>query len=342
MKKSLLALAVMGAFAGSAFAQASSVTIFGKLDQAIGKNVGTKNKEVLDTAGSRIAFRGYEDLGGGLGAIFAIEHRFAPDTGNFGGGAAPVASTGTRFWEGFSFLGLRTTFGTITIGRQYTSSFLGVQNQIDPFAGETVAKLRDIGTGLQAGGFGLNNIGQGFQATPGQVRVENSVKYAHNFGPVSVSADVAEKGNGTMVGAVDRPYSVAVGYTGGPLWVGVSWEDPQGANDELLNIGARFKLGAATLSGGIADGKTNAATNNKVKAYLLGVNVAVGSGDIKAGYTTLKVANVTRSQRFGVGYHHNLSKRTKLFADFVRDNKSITPAGSPEKSGYDFGVQHNF
>ena len=60
MQKSLIALAVLGAFAGAASAQ-SSVTIYGKLDQAIGKPTGTEDKQVMDNTGSRIGFRAYVD-----------------------------------------------------------------------------------------------------------------------------------------------------------------------------------------------------------------------------------------------------------------------------------------
>ncbi|CAN7478529.1 porin [Rhizobacter sp. LjRoot28] len=327
MKKSLLALVVLGAFAGAASAQ-SSVTIFGKIDQAVGKPIGTKDKQVFDTAGSRIAFRGYEDLGGGMGALFAFEHRFAPDTGNYGGGAAPVAATTTRFWEGFSFVGLRTPYGALTLGRQYTSSFLTVQNQIDPFAGETVAKLRDIGMGHAAGAPAAG--------APGQIRVADSVKYALTASGFTFSADIAE-----ATGA-DRPYSVAGSYQGGPFWVGIAYEDPTGVEDELLNVGARYTFGTVTLSGGVAEGKRNTPTNNKVRGYLVGANIAVGTGDIKIGYADLKIGGVKLNQRTGLGYHHNLSKRTKLFVDVAHDSKATTPAGDPEKIGYDIGLQHNF
>ena len=57
---------------------------------------------------------------------------------------------------------------------------------------------------------------------------------------------------------------------------------------------------------------------------------------------SLKFANVKLNQRISLGYHHNLSKRTKLFADVTRDSKVTTPAGDPEKISYDFGIQHNF
>lgn len=316
MKKSLLALAVLGAFAGSAFAQASSVTIFGKIDAAVGKPIGTKDKQVIDNAagpaGSRLGFRGYEDLGGGLGAVFAIEHRFNVDTGT-------AADT---FWNGFSFVGLRSAqLGTLTIGRHYTSAFLGVQNVVDPFAGETIAGLRNIASGINAG------------VAP--VRLANSLKYDFAASGFAASATVAEK-----VGGPDRPYSLSASYTGGPLWVGVAYDDLSGVNDDVANIGASYKFGPVLLSGMYSNGSTN--TNAKVKGALLGANVNVGSGDIKVGYATLKIGSATQNKRIGVGYHHNLSKRTKLYADFARDSKVTTPAGDPEKTGYDFGIQHNF
>jgi len=334
MKKSLLALVVLGAFAGAASAQ-SSVTIFGKIDQAAGKRIGSKNKEILDTAGSRIAFRGYEDLGGGLGALFAIEHRFTPDTGTVGAGVVPNAASSSRFWEGFSFVGLRTQFGAVTLGRQYTSSFLTVQNNVDPFAGETVAALRDLGMGTNTS-LTASSIGQ--------IRVSDSIKYALVANGFSFSADYAERTNGP-----DRPYSVAASYTGGPFWVGIGYENPTGPNDNLLNIGARYTFGIVTLSAGMGNGDTNA--NLKLKSYLLGANVAVGTGDIKVGYADLKIGNTKMNQRFGVGYHYNLSKRTKLFLDYAHDSKGFAgnlpavPATADlrnEKDGYDFGIQHNF
>ena len=351
MKKSLLALVVLGAFAGAASAQ-SSVTIFGKIDQALGKRVGQKDRQVIDTAGSRIAFRGYEDLGGGLGALFAIEHRFTPDTGTIGPGVQPSAASSTKFWEGFSFVGLRTQFGAFTLGRQYTSSFLTVQNNVDPFAGETVAALRDIGMGLQTS---LTNTP--IAVNPGTIRVSDSIKYALVAGGISFSADYAE----APAGQPDRPYSAAIAYTGGPFWAGVAYQNPGNDDDNLLNLGARYTFSNVTLSAGYSDGDTQrlsaAIGPQKVKAWLVGANIAVGVGDIKVGYADLKIGSLKANERFGLGYHHNLSKRTKLYVNYAHDGKGFhgafsspalinSPAVNPdlrnEKDGYDVGIQHNF
>ena len=75
MKKSLLALAVLGAFAGAAAAQ-SSITIFGIVDANVGKDIGSDDKRVGQGAQSRLGFRGVEDLGNGLRATFHFQTRF--------------------------------------------------------------------------------------------------------------------------------------------------------------------------------------------------------------------------------------------------------------------------
>ena len=85
MKKSLLALAVLGAYAGVASAQ-SSVTLYGTLD-VNGRYVkadGQKRRLSEATDGinsSQLGFRGVEDLGGGLRAGFTLLAGHNPDSG---------------------------------------------------------------------------------------------------------------------------------------------------------------------------------------------------------------------------------------------------------------------
>ena len=313
MKKSLLALAVLTAFAGAASAQ-SSVTIGGKLDLAAGKMIGSADKGLFDTPGSRLNFGGVEDLGGGLRAVFGIEHRFNPDDG--------TANSASNFWQGYSWVGLSGGFGTLRLGRDYTSSFIMVQNQVDPFGGDTVAALRPA---LLTGA--------------AKVRFANGAKYFTTMGGLTASVDISEGGKantGAADGSVaNRPWSGSLTYAAGPVWLGFSHENPGGKNDKLTTAGARFAMGPAVLRAGTSFGTNNA--NAKVKGYLVGANVRMGAGDFKVGYATLKVGGTTTSSKIGVGYHYDLSKRTKIYADFGRESKIAN-----EKTGYDFGVQHNF
>jgi predicted porin len=142
MKKSILAIAVLGAFAGAAQAQ-SSVTVYGIADigYKVNKDEGTagqmKSSGISDgaIAGNRIGFRGTEDLGGGLKANFVIEQGISPTNDELFGvrtataghqvdGLSPAAngaySNGTNRQ---SWLGLAGGFGEVRIGYQYTNLY---------------------------------------------------------------------------------------------------------------------------------------------------------------------------------------------------------------------------
>jgi predicted porin len=313
MKKSLVALAVLGAFAGVASAQ-SSVTIYGKLDQAIGKPTGTEDKQVMDNTGSRLGFRGVEDLGGGLKAVFGMEHRFSPDTG----------AASANFWNGYSTVGLVTNFGMINLGRQYTPSFILIQNQIDPFGGDTVASLRPI--------WSLH--------TPyiSKVRVADSIRYDLSAAGFNFAASVGE---GASNGGPDKAVSIAGNYAAGPFWIGAGYESPGAEDDKVWNIGGRYNFGFATLAIGYSKGTT--AANTDAKGWIVGGTVPVGAFDIKVGYAANDVDGLGERKKAGLGAHYNLSKRTKLYADVTRiGGSATTPEERDQKTGYDLGIQHNF
>src|SRR5258708_39891884 len=90
MKKSLLALAALGAFAGVAHAQ-SSVTLYGIIDEGFNINTNSGGHHLYNLSsgvlqGSRFGLRGTEDLGGCLKAIFVLENGFAVNNGRLGQG----------------------------------------------------------------------------------------------------------------------------------------------------------------------------------------------------------------------------------------------------------------
>ncbi len=123
MKKSLLALAAMGAFAGAAQAQ-SSVTVYGILDtgfQGVTTRVGSAKTNITRFTGegsettSRLGFRGTEDLGGGTRAFFTVE--FALNTTN----AMLSGDTNSGLFNRQSFVGIaQKGVGQAALGTQYT------------------------------------------------------------------------------------------------------------------------------------------------------------------------------------------------------------------------------
>lgn len=328
MKKSLIALSVLAAFAGSAMAQ-SSVTIYGKIDVGVGKPSSTEDKMVMDPTGSRIAFKGVEDLGGGMKALFAMEHRFSPDDGT---------SASSAFWNGYSFVALEGGFGRVSLGRQYSPNFTMVQNQVDPFAGETVAQVRHVGMFASMGAMPVSPVtapGYGLITAPvANYRVPNSVRYDAKFGGFAIGALVAE--TAPVVGD-NTPFGVAVSYEAGPLYLALGYEDPMFANDKLTSLAARYNFGFATISLGATDGTTP--FDMKARSYLVGANIPFGSNDLKIGFAQAKLGSFDYT-KVGLGLHHNLSKRTKLYADLSHVGGNASP--SEERVGYDLGIQHNF
>jgi predicted porin len=128
MNKKVMALAVAGVLAApAAFAQSSNVQLYGRANlgldywKASGATDANSNMDgrvrVFDN-GSRVGFRGTEDLGNGLKAIFQIETGVNMDNGNiYGQNGATNASAGT--WASRpSFVGIDSNFGRITFGRQ--------------------------------------------------------------------------------------------------------------------------------------------------------------------------------------------------------------------------------
>ena len=147
MKKSLLAVAAIGAFASAAQAQ-SSVTVYGILDVGfIGSNAkegtvssaatGAQANKIQKSAfgqsaeqTSRLGFKGTEDLGGGASAFFTVELGLTPQNSELSGGTAEdrlqrtTNASGSAVDNRQSFVGLKKNgIGQFAFGRQYTPVF---------------------------------------------------------------------------------------------------------------------------------------------------------------------------------------------------------------------------
>ena len=94
------------------------------------------------------------------------------------------------------------------------------------------------------------------------------------------------------------------------------------------------KLGALYGTGNTAAGADH-------KSYLVTAVAPIGQGEFRASYGRLRdeTNDVTAAKGFALGYHYALSKRTTLYTDVIRNTGVL--AGT-EKTGYDFGIKHNF
>ena len=316
MKKSLLALAALTAFAGAASAQ-SSVTLYGRVDLSVAKNLGDNKKEMQNGSGSRFGVRGVEDLGGGLKALFNIEHRFNADTG-------ADSSGGVRQWNGRSLVGLQGGFGQVVFGREYSTAFLGSQLVADPWGWDTiVARLNPAITG----------------GAIAKVRYDSSATYRISASGFSFAAQIAEATD-TLYKVKNKPVNFALGYASGPIAVGMGYErtgEEAAETAKWMTIHGSYNLGMVKL--GALYGTGDTAAGSEHRSYLLTAVAPMGAGELRASYGRLenKTANVDAAKGFALGYHYNMSKRTTLYVDVARNT-----ALNAEKSGYDVGIKHNF
>jgi predicted porin len=353
MKKSLLALAVLGAFAGVASAQ-SSVTLYGTVDLSAKyvKNDGSSRRYSLSQDGinsSQLGFKGTEDLGGGLKAGFVLLAGVNADTG----------SANTQFWNRRATASLMGNFGEVRLGRDYTPTFWN----------NTIFDA-----------FGTNGLGDSShvlqKATGTFVRANNSIGYflPSGIGGVygQVMAAAAEGGagptlNGTAnVGANPGRYvGGRVGFAAGPFDVAAAYAQQKfvtGALDQkTYNIGGSYDLSVVKLMGYF---NRDTQGNDKENRFSFSLVAPIGQSEIHAGYEASKRDNVgvtTKVDQFAIGYVYNLSKRTAVYATAARVNNKNgtglsvasgssqtaapvpgTPGGSAKSTGAEFGLRHFF
>src|SRR5687768_11146194 len=320
MKALVVGGAAALAFSAGAWAQ-SSVTVFGFIEAQVGRQTqdspGTK---LFDMGGSRLGFKGDEDLGGGLKASFYLEHRLNPDDGTVGGGAT--------FWKGGSWVGLSSeSLGSVKLGRWWSQSFLKSQYAADPFG---------MGT-LGEGTYGTVGCGPAFRGgCLGAFWVNNSVSYEHSFGGLSFGVQAAVK---PVAAGGKRPANVGVSYADGPLYVGAGYEKSNdgSADQRWASLAANYDFRVVKLYAGYGAGQDAARVDRK--NLLVGFSAPIGAGEFIASYDQQSQGGTKVEQLVSVGYKHHLSKRTNLFAILASDSKA--PAGT-NKTGYAVGMFHAF
>ena len=340
MKKSLLVLAALGAFAGVASAQ-SSVTIYGLLDMSVAKSNGglTSNPgapagsawTVQQSAGSRLGFRGNEDLGGGLSAQFQIEHRFNPDTGT-------ESNTGT-FWQGRSYVQLSSaSVGRIYLGRDYSPAFWPAVKS-DPFGWDGVGQQGGNMWGRYRNAQGGGTIAGGIPAAGG-VRTSNTVGYkSPSLGGLTVQAAV---GLSELSGR-GRDNGFNVEYGAGPIYAALGYEKVNGGaadKNGVMNVALHYDFGVVKPILYYARAKVANGTQTD-KYFSIGALAPVGGGTVKAMYYRLDPQGVNNNQKkFGLGYDYPLSKRTNVYADLGLARSDVVNV--TRNTAYAFGVKHTF
>jgi predicted porin len=379
MNKRILALALAALAPAAAMAADSNVTIYGIIDYGFmtrggfdGAGLKAHRTGVLNefaggiSAGNRLGFKGSEDLGNGLKAIFEIEFGFLGDAVN-----------GATFTKNrHSWVGLTGGFGTVLGGRVDGArySFVG---KYDPFKNQTVANAASV--------FGYtSNLGQADRADNAVVYVTPElfagfkVLGAYTTSLLSQEGSLAAAGQNIKTG--NSPlYAIAAMYDNGPISATLDYENlkvygvSSNSKYDLYVAGASYDFGVAKLMGYYEHTKgKEAAQGIKGDGWMIGVSAPIGPFTVMASYVDGKdksdfaktgKGDKNDCKKFGIGAEYALSKRTSFYTTYARINEedkatcAITAAGSVSasstagatngqpaygRSGFDLGMRHAF
>lgn len=350
-KKSLVALALAGA-SGVASAQ-SSVTIYGTLDAGVSRTTHVANDATLigKRDNNKLGFRGVEDLGSGLKALFQLEIRYEPDTGTLESNVRPL-------FQGQSRVGLQGDFGTVRLGRGLTAFQESVM-AFEPWSG--LPNVAGYQTNLQVAGYtsdplsvagnSANRFSNGvFYNTPVwsgfQVNVTVATKEANGNPAIIGKGTAAAPQYAANARASANPYSISATYTNGPFGAMLAAER-NGVEAKLWSIAASYKpLTALKLMASYQrqDQGHTQFFNTDTDAWVLGLNYTIGAGKILAGYGQKKPDGVIKTKQASLGYEYSLSPRTYLYAD-VSQKKTpfvVTDRDDVDQNHYALGIHHNF
>jgi predicted porin len=341
MKKSLVAIALFGAFAAQAQAQ-SAVVIYGTVDAGVSKSTGS-TAEVGNRANNRLGFKGTEDLGNGLKAIFQLEMRFAPDTGKTEG-------NGTRpLFQGQSTVGVQSNaFGTVRLGRALTAaqeSILAFEpwNGISSKAGFNNSAMQQAGYNGDPLNFGGSVDANG--DTGSKNRWANAVFYnSPVFSGFQANATVASRENSSTAATVVTPYSLSATYNNA-MFGAVAAYERNAVEDKFWSVGGSvIAMPNLKLMANYSRQDQNVAVNDQTDSWLVGANYTMGPGKFLAGYGQKDPDGQLKTKQVSLGYEYSLSKRTYVYAD-VSNRKAptkATPTVDTSVTFYGVGVNHSF
>ena len=382
MKKTLIALAALGAMAGVAHAQ-STVTLYGLLDGniqsyktnvVVGTGAGATVQSLTQTKindgglnGSRWGMRVKEDIGGGMFVVGNLESGFSIDTGaSTTGGSLHSASS---LFSRRANVGVSSGFGTLVIGRNSSSyddvsgdHAMMIQSIFDPSNTNNGPSVATVAT--TAGALSLLNRNTTWVGY--NTRFNNSVKYdTPNFSGFSGSVMYAFGEDKNSANSASKTVSANLKFSNGPLLISGGYQSEAPTNT-LVNVGkpalqntlvsVAYDLGVAKIGAGFNRAKFKdvapGVSVDAQKEWNLSVAVPLGATTLSAGYAQSKGDTLGKSSGFGIQALYALSKRSTLYAgaqstknyDKLANAVLLSSPGSSigRTQTYGLGLRHTF
>jgi predicted porin len=331
MARSLVAASIAAVAALCSVPAQAQNLLYGLIDASASRSrpPGGEYRDQLDSGDmsrSFIGFRGAEDLGGGLKAVWKLESYLRVDTAESG------RSFGDGFWGRDSNVGLSGAFGTTVLGRTVTPFYLATVN-FNPF-GDSFAfspSTRQYYAGALVTDRSWNN--------------SMSYTNSNTDSPlrVNLAANTPEEATGAP--NTGRNYAGSLAYISGPFAATVAIERakntplpvPLGFRRELaIQAGASYDFKFMRLYGQAGRVKVDSARDTRTVIYQIGTAIPVGNGLILASYgrsqARTELSQIT-DQTGSIGYDYFLSKNTDVYIAAMREKTFMLSAGGAFAGG---------
>ena len=368
---SLIAAALAGA--NPAHAQSNS-TIYGIVD-VFGQYVDGASRVVRVQSGgrngSRLGFRGTEDLGDGFKAIYTLEMGLNIDDGTFGQGGVAFGRQ--------AFIGLKDWWGEATLGRQQSSLYY-LTTDYSAF-GNVAHGASTAVIGGFAGGYEPVRGGSATAVPPAAgatgntspARINNSIRYASptwNGLRGTVLLGLGETAGGTKD---NRIIDLSARYTKGPFDATLAYlSDKRNitpgtpntlADTTTVALAGSYDFdGGYKLLGGFMSVDDKRPENQDGRGYWLGGEYHFGSNTVRAQWVRNdpRYGESNKTNALGVGYQYDFSKRTAVYSAVTRFQNGanagtgglgrfngpipvgLTTAGNNNLTEVTAGIRHSF
>jgi predicted porin len=331
---------------GSAAAQ-SSVQTYGLLDLNVGyaSNFSAPGDGVVRVSSggmntSRLGFRGSEDLGDGLKAVFQLETGIAVDSG----------AADTPLFKRQANVGVEGRYGRLVLGRSFTVVY-DFMLAYDPMGYAPFYSWAPAGNASGTSRYGMT------------LAFDNMVKYTGKMGKLTFGANY---GAGEQASTADGAKGgIVVNYASGPYSIVATWERANGNTvapaasrgaTTAWHLGAMYSRGKLKFQAAAREyGLAGSMPDVRARLYWAGGNYsATPVVTLAAAVYYQDVRNVaadTDPVMYVIRARHALSKRTDLYvtAAHARAKNGRTVGLSREDAGYGShqhgvvaGIQHRF
>jgi len=319
MKTRILPVVIGAVLAGGMNVAQADVQVFGHIDtsiDAIDVDGGADDINLHCTTCS-VGFKGSEDLGNGLKAIFMIDFQYDTINRNSNG-----SITDRDQW-----LGLKGNFGQVRVGT-ISTGYKSHGAMLDPL----------YRTALEGRAHGLQSS---FHTGAGEElrgRADNTIRYdSPSFNGLKAVAHYTLDSDETD-GEDEDPYGIGASYENGGILVFADYLDNNQsgtAEDTVWKVGGKYSLNSLAIMAQYEDWDDGDSADYDI--WHVGASFTMGNNMLYFAFGQ-EDNEGTDTDAWTLAAMHSLSKRTKAYVGFNQEDEE----GSGETDQFSLGLKHKF